>query len=377
MLVAGGAEVAEVVKAKRELQWDVDTAALNGARELGTDRSNATAVRAKTFAASLATRSTARWTVVTSSAMDATTGAVTVDQTASRASFFGNLLPPGGWHLHVTSTAVSNAKAPLCVLGTQAWGQNVVSLHTSSQINASGCLVQSDSDLVSTGSSGVLAAAVRTVGAASGAISPAPITDAPAIPDPFSSLAIAVPKQCTDQGITVTSGGTASYPPGVHCGIVQVQGSGSLVLGPGDHYFLNTIFDLIGNGAITGSDVVLVFSGTSAFGFKGNASLSLDGRQSGPFAGFVLVTDRNYIGSLEISTSNAHRLHGTIYVPNGNLLVSGSGTKVADQSPWTVVVAKTLTTDGSAQMMINSNYAGSFVPVPAGVGAGGTPHLAN
>ncbi len=378
LLIGGGVEVAEVFKAKRELQWDVDTAALNGARELGTDQSNATATRALNFATSLATRSTPRWTVQTTASIDASTASMTVSQAATRPSFFGSLLPPGGWHLRVTSTAISNAKTPLCVLGLQTGGQMIVSLTSNSQINAAACLVQSDSDLMATGSSGVQAAAVRTVGAASGAISPAPITDAPAIVDPFSSLAISVPS-CTDQGISVQGGGTAYYPPGVHCGTIQVKGSASLVLSAGDHYFLNTTFDLVGNASVTGTDVVLVFSGSTSFGFKGNASLSFDGRQSGPYAGFVLVTDRDYTGTFEISTSSAHRLHGTIYVPNGTLLVSGSGNKVADQSPWTVVVAKTLKTDGSANLLINSNYSSSSVPVPAGVGnsGGASPHLLN
>ncbi len=379
LLIGGGVEVAEVFKAKGELQWDVDTAALNGARELGTDQSTATATRAQGFAASLAARSTPRWTVSTAAQIDASTAAVTVTQTASRPSFFGSLLPPGGWHLKVTSTAVSNSKTPLCVLGLQAGGQKVVSLLSSSQINAAACLVQSDSDLVSTGSSGVQAAAVRTVGAASGAISPAPITDAPAIPDPFASLNINVPINCNDGGITAGGGGSTPYPAGVHCGPIVVRGSATLVLGEGEHYFRNAPFDIRGNASVTGSNVVLIFSSSASFAAKGNASLSIDGRVDGPYAGFVLVTDRNLSGTVEISTSSAHRLHGTIYVPNGNLLVTGSGNKVADQSPWTVVVAKTLTTDGSANLLINSNYSSSNVPVPAGVGnsGGGTPHLLN
>ena len=378
LLIAGAFEVAEVVKAKRELQWDVDTAALNGARELGTDQSNATANRAQSFAASLATQSTHRWTVVTTATMNASAGAVTVDQSASRPSFFGSIMPPGGWHVHVTSTAVANVKTPLCVLGLAPSGQSVVSLLSSSQINASACLVQSDNDLKAAGSSAVQAAAVRTVGAASGTISPAPITDAPAIPDPFASLPINVPTSCSDQGIQVQHG-IQTLNPGVHCGTILVKGSASLVLNPGEHYFLNSSFDLRGNASISGTDVVLVFSGTTALQFKGNASLSFDGRQSGPYAGFVIVTDRSYSGTFEISTDSAHRLHGTIYVPNGNLLVSGSGNKVADQSPWTVVVAKTLTTDGSADLLINSQYSSSSVPVPSGVGnsGGGTPHLTN
>ncbi|MGI4763814.1 MAG: TadE/TadG family type IV pilus assembly protein [Janthinobacterium lividum] len=376
LLLAGGVEVAEVVKAKRELQWDVDTAALNGARELGTDQSSATATRAQTMAASLATQSTPRWAVVTTSGMDAPDGSVTVDQTASRPSFFGSLLPPGGWHLHVTSTAVSNVKAPLCVLGLQSTTGQVVSLQSASKMTAAGCLVQSDADIAVSSSGAMQASAVHSVGAAQGPISPFPITDAPAIADPFTSLSISVPSQCTDSGIDVGNG-SQTLNPGVHCGNVQIQGSGTLTLNPGDHYFVNTSFNVNGNAKLLGSDVVLVLKGSTLFQFQGTAYLSFNGRQSGSYAGFVIVSDRSYTGTLSISTDSAHVLHGTIYLPNGSLAVSGSGNKVADQSPWTVVVAQKVSTSGSANLIINSNYASSSVPVPSGVGnsLGDLPHL--
>ena len=41
---------------------------------------------------------------------------------------------------------------------------------------------------------------------------------------------------------------------------------------------------------------------------------------------------------------------------------------MADQSAWTVVVAKGLQLQGSPNLVINANYAGSNVPVPAGAG---------
>jgi hypothetical protein len=42
---------------------------------------------------------------------------------------------------------------------------------------------------------------------------------------------------------------------------------------------------------------------------------------------------------------------------------------VADQSAWTVVVAKSLQLTGSPNLVINANYSGSSVPVPGGVGS--------
>jgi hypothetical protein len=300
-----------------------------------------------------------------------------VAQAASRSSFLGSLVFPNGWHIRVTSTAVANAKAPLCVLAVQPTSGQVIALQSTSKLTAAGCLVQSDADIAVSSSAGMQASAVHSVGAAQGPITPSPVTDVPTIPDPFASLAINVPSQCTDSGIDVGNG-AQTLNPGVHCGNIQIQGSGTLTLNPGDHYFIDTSFNVNGNGKILGSDVVLVLKGNTLFQFQGNAYLSFNGRQSGSYAGFVIVADRSYTGTLAISTDSARVLHGTIYLPNASLSVSGNGNKVADQSPWTVVVAQKVGTSGSANLVINSNYASSSVPVPTGVGdPGGVPHLSN
>lgn len=376
LLVAGGVEFAEVVKARRELQWNVDTAALNGAREFGTDQSSATAARARIFAASLAAKSTPRWTVDTTAAIDAAQGSMTVSQTAWRPSFFGSLLPPGGWHLGVTSTATINQRVPLCVLSLRGNGAGTIALKNGSALTADQCLVQSDSTIAVDPAASLRAAAVRSVGAAKGAITPPAITDAPAIADPFAALDIEIPKQCTDHGVKL-SAGAQSLNPGVHCGDINLSGSAVVTLNPGEHYFLNGQFKLADTSQVVGADVVLVFKGNWQLKCQDDAYVSLTGRQTGPFAGFVLVTDRSFGGKLSISTDHARQLHGTIYLPNATLDVTGTGNKVADQSPWTVVVAKAVTTDGSADLVINSNYAASSVPVPPGVGTGGMAHLSD
>ena len=55
-------------------------------------------------------------------------------------------------------------------------------------------------------------------------------------------------------------------------------------------------------------------------------------------------------------------------MPSATLNVTGASDNVADQSAWTVVVAKALQLQGSPNLVINANYANSTVPVPAGAG---------
>ena len=374
--VAGAVEIAEVVQAKVELQSIVDSAAISGAKQLAVDRSSSTIERARLLADAGAEPKRARWSINTAAQADMNSGSMTISQDALRPSFFGSLLPPGGFHLSVSATAtISSTRSPLCVLGLQKSGTKVVSLQSSAVLTAGSCLIQSDSDLVVGAGARVSAGAVQTAGAASGNIAPAPVTDTPPIPDPFASLNINVPGTCNDTDFQAS--GTSTLNPGVHCGSIKVHGSGRLILNPGEHYFVDAQLTFVGNAQLTGTDVVLIFKGSAAAEFKGNAYLSLEGRQSGPFSGFVLVTDRSFTNVLSISTDSARKLLGTIYLPNATLAVSGSSNKVADQSPWTVVVAKQLAVDGSAELVINSNYAASAVPVPSGVGPAGGVRLVN
>jgi hypothetical protein len=49
---------------------------------------------------------------------------------------------------------------------------------------------------------------------------------------------------------------------------------------------------------------------------------------------------------------------------------------VAEASSWTVIVANAMTVSGGADLTLNANYAGTVVPVPAGVGRSGV-YLSN
>ncbi len=369
--VTAVAEIAEVLTARTELQSSVDSAALKGARELGTDQSPATTERARYMADDLATPLKSRWTIQTTALPDAAAGAMVVTQQATRRSLFGNLVPPGGFHLTVTAKATANATLPLCVLTLQTGGSKVLDVQSTSSVTAGGCLVQSDSDLNVATKASLAAGSARSVGSAAGPITPAAFTDAPSVPDPFSTMAINVPTTCTDNGINVTGNTSQTLAAGVHCGNIQLQGNSSLTFAAGEHYFRNATLSATGSTQISGTDVVLILNNGSTLSLQNNAALSLEGRRSGPYAGFVIITDRTSTNTLTLSTKSAHVLLGTVYVPNAILAVTGTSNAVGDNSPWTVVVAKQLQVQGSTSLVINSNYAGTVVPVPTGVGPSG------
>jgi hypothetical protein len=364
MATLGAVEVAEVFFTRTKLQTIVDTAALKGAAELGVDLSTATTERTRVFADNLADPMRLRWAVTSSAVLDLKASAMTVSQGANRPSFFRSLLPPGGWNLHVTAKAIRYASGPLCVLGIQSSGGTVVGLDSSGALNAAGCLVQSNSDLAATGGALVTAGDARAAGGAFGAISPNPLTGTRVMPDPFAALNIAFPTGCDTTSITSTT----YLNPGLHCGDIELSGNETITLSAGEHYFTGGSLTMSGNAQIVGTDAVVFLKDFASINLNGNAGLSLEGRKGGIFAGFALMTDRSFSGTIELTAKNIRKMYGTVYLPNATLLIGGNGNKVSDQSPWTVVIAKKLQVTDKATLYINSNYAGASVPVPQGVG---------
>jgi Flp pilus assembly protein TadG len=374
LAVGGAVDLAEVMRARAALQRAVDSAALSGAKQMASDRSSATINRVESFGSELAKQLEPRWSPTTTAEMDSKNGKISVTQTATRASLFGLLLPP--WTITVSATAVQVAGKPLCVLGLEQSKAQVITGSGMSTLSAPNCLVQSNSAIQVKESASISAGAVHSVLDAAGSISPAPLTDAPAVSDPFAGLAITIPGGCKGEKLELDSG-TTTLNPGVHCDKLKLTSTAQLVLNPGDQYFTGGGFDVQDDAQIVGDDVVMIFKGQYKMSFKDRAALSLEARKSGPFAGFVLITDRSFGGKFSISTDRAKNLHGTIYLPKATLEVTGLGNKVADQSPWTVIVADKLDVSQSASLVINANYGSSTVPVPAGVGSNGAVRLSN
>lgn len=371
LLVGGAVDLAAVSASKAHLQGAADAAALNAANQLGISEEAGVKARADAFVrAELKNLANVTYTVDTKIAPK--TGSVTVAIDANRPSFFANLLPPGGWDMAVTATAAPMGRRPLCVLSTSTSGSDGMTMNDTAQISAPECMIQSNDDILVGSGARLTAAAVQSTGAASGAITPAAQVGAPAIPDPFASMAIKpdnMPCQLGDLlSILGVLGGTFYIPPGVHCGNISIGKNQKVILQPGEHYFLKSKLVLRDNAELQGEDVVIIFDSKSDFQFTEQSTIRLKGRKNKLFAGFVIATTHENKNTFEISSDNARELLGTIYVPSARLLITGKKNDVADQSAWTVILAKAIEMQGSARLVVNAAYAGSGVPVPKGVG---------
>jgi Flp pilus assembly protein TadG len=366
VLLAGAVDLAAVNALHQSLQDTADAAALDAARQMSVASGPALSQRVNAnIAAQLGSPGNLTYTV--STAVVTNPARVTVTIQANRTSFFANLLPPGGWNFTVSASAEQMSTLPLCVLQTGMRSTTDVNLAASSRITASGCAVHANGDVKVANTAMLSAGFIQASGTSTGPVSPAAQTSAPSVDDPFSglnmspSLPVCIPAQQIIAGVTRT------LLPGVHCGSLTVGQGARLTLLPGEHYFVNGSLILQQNAVLTGDDVVLFFDRQSDFHFNDTSDIELTGRRTGPFAGFVLATTRDNNHTFDIQTTSAHQLLGTVYVPSATLHVSGNQ-PIGDQSAWTVIVAQALKLDGSPNLVINSNYSGSSVPVPVGVG---------
>ena len=364
----GAFELQQVMSDRKRTQDVADSAALMGASQLGVTPNGADQ-RAQSFAQAQLS-DIAGYATVTVAASAGANNTMTVTVDTQRASFFGNLLPPGGFHTHVSSTAQGQNTAPLCVLGGGLTAAQMIHITGNSQLQAGSCLVHSNQALTVDPAASLLASISEASTLATGPITPAADVSAPNIPDPFASLNVNPATACpTGPGTPLNVGGGTSQTlaSGIHAMPITVSGGSTLTLSPGDHYFCQTV-TVSGGSTLTGTDVDLVFDNKATLSPSGSGTkITLAGRQSGPLAGFVIIADRTYTGAFTLMSDFITQLTGTVYVPTATLAVQGTA-KSGSSTPWTVIDAQNFTVNGGAELVINANYAASNVPVPSGVG---------
>ena len=380
LLGAGAIDLLAVSTAQSRLQSIADAGALAGAPHLALATDGA---GARERAAAFVAAEVSQW----DDAPNYTETYEVVEQGGQRAlrvllrghrpSFFANMLPPGGWHFVGDATATSVGLVPLCVLTTGTDKAKILNIKDAGRLSAPACMVHSNHDILVEGGS-ITGAAVQAVTSARGAISPSPGSGAAPIDDPFANLdlnrksVIACTVKALLEPIKLAAG-IHRIPAGVHCGGLEVYASATVVLEPGEHWFLGGHLIVKENARLEGDDVVLFFDKDSKFEFKDSALVRLAGRTEGPYAGIVMGSTRDNTQDFVISSDNVESLLGVVYVPGAQMVVEGRA-DVARDSAWTVIVAKSLQMKGSPSLYINANYNATNVPVPNGVGprAGGS-----
>ncbi len=374
VLVCGGIEMADLVSERNKLRGVADSTALWGAASLSMTGEDGLEERAKAFAEGQLAKTALRMSTTVETEIvpmgadpnDEPPGLKVVIR-GRRDSFFGGLFPPGGFKVGVSSTAQSVTKVPLCIL---AHGDSqAVRVKETSNVLAPGCLVHSNEDIRVDAGAKVEAGLAQAVSSVSGPIDPDGNAGAKSISDPFKDLDIPA-KSCNGlpEPTLLQSVGVLTLSPGTHCADIDVFKYATLRLAAGEHYFVDADIVLREDSTLQADDVVMVFDRKSKIDFKERSKVNLTGRKSGVFAGFLLVATRDNTQNFTISSDNVDELLGTIYVPEGRLVVEGQQ-DVARDSAWTVIVAKQVELKGDPTLVMNTDYNIGGVPVPSGVGA--------
>lgn len=374
-LVLGATDVTAILNDRHRMRSIAEAAAISGARNLAVAMTEADALA---HARAMAGGMIAEWSNGPRITVDAQVvelerrvKGVRVKLDARRPSFFNDLLPPGGWQYDIAATASSVGMSPLCVLAFTDRGAQDFRLANTARLTAPECLVHSNGNIIVAGGR-ISAQRTQAVLDARGDISPAPVTDAPPIADPFASLQFdANVLKCVGRlrtvALVVANRGTHSLPPGDHCGLIDLSGTAQLRLEPGEHRFGAGSMTVRGRAQLTGENVVLIVDSLWRTSLLDQSVVSLSGREEGLLAGFVMIADRTNRAPFVIDTARVERLDGVLYVPSAELRISSRG-DVARQSDWTVIVARKLELTGNPNLFINANYDESDIEAPSGVG---------
>ncbi|QTN18332.1 pilus assembly protein [Brevundimonas sp. AJA228-03] len=382
-LSAGAIDLMAVSSSRSRLQSIAENAALAGARSLTLAADSVTAEQAaENFVkGEMSEWSTAPTYTAAYSVTETKDGRrLQVRLTGHRPSFFGSLLPPGGWHFSADATASPVSQTPLCAIGTGS-GTNLNALSSigASRLTAPECMVHSNSNILTGNTATITALAVQAVRGVTGTgISPAAGEGAVPIEDPFASMVFPSLNDCKTQNKNSGQEWPIVYPqnttyyldPGLHCRPITIRNSTTLILRPGVHLFYKNL-SVLNSARLIGEDVFLFFDEGAGPVFTGSSiQIDLSGRKSGPYAGMVMATIAGDEPDIIIPGRQVKRLLGVVYARNGFLRVGGIGIAAQD-SDWTVVVANEIRLEQDASLRINADYENSDVPVPAGVGPNG------
>jgi hypothetical protein len=295
---------------------------------------------------------------------------VTVEATPSTI-----VLDEFGYGTRMEATAVAHAfgSARLCVLALNTSGTAIAASRIAS-IDAAECAVQSNSGEPNSISlellSRIEALGICSSGGVSGpssGFSPEAETDCPPIADPLVEHTLPAVGPCNYTNLTLLLPRTIG--PGHYCGGLTLGPLALVTAQPGEYVISGGPLVLGPGSSLTGEGVSFRFvDADSTFTFGLGSIVRLSAPTDGPMAGYLFFQDPGIEEGrrFRILTDLATKLLGTIYLPSGTLDVDVVGL-VAAQSAYTVIVANDLDIKG-ADLVINSDYGATDVPVPSGVG---------
>lgn len=375
LLTGGAIDYASMLRARTALQAVADGAALTAAKELRLSRStDATVVSvAESYARSALPDAD---DLAVSGGINKARESVTINLTSRIPLMLPDAIHALNGEITASAEAMAYGGAPICILGLNPSHGDTVRV-SNALITAPSCAVRANStspSAVRVDSSGSIKAAVICSGGGvlnqRGVLDPAPKLDCPATEDPLATRPQPKAVKCDYQNKVVS--GFANLQPGVYCRGLKIS-MAFVTLDPGTYIIKDGPLIIENGSQFHGTDVSIFFTGPGArFRIDPVTVISLAAPKAGPMAGLLFSEDRKNPPTIfEMYSLNAPMLLGTFYLPKSELKVGtiqgfdrSHGIPMGRQSSWTIVVAqKILVTDG-LDLILNTDYGSSPVPVP-------------
>lgn len=406
--VAGGTDLVVMENHRGNLQNAADAAVLAVAKEAGLKGWKADAaeeVASSNIAVNLANRFSSA-TFAHKLTTDEKTREISLELTQDHYAYFTSYFI-GSPQITVHAKAHATGQSSICIIVQSPSQNEAFFLGGASRISASGCSAYSNS----TSTKGIsvkdtstlvsqLACSAGGFNGKPGNFSPLPITDCPTIADPLASRAQLVDNHlgapaCDFQQLKLRQV-SQTLRPGTYCGGIDIKQQSQITLQPGIYIIKDGKLKIDQGSSIKGDKVAFVFMGAGAtLDFKNDSKVSLSAPESGPMAGILIYAQPTSkpLRDFKLESKDAEKLIGTVYLPSDKLVIGGdkdgdgvcdpdiaddgtivpSSSSVCDSdvgaaSSWTAIVAKELKVTAGSNLVLNSDYQDSLVPVPDGIG---------
>ena len=384
--VAVSVDYGSIMRARSKLQAAADAAALAGAQELSladAKRENVPAV-VSAFVTAYFKGNVANDGVAAASSTTTIFDnplLVEVKLSLDVGLQFAKLIGQDSLRLEIASTARVMGKPNICILGLDPSANGTISLDKNSNVLGKGCAVYSNSvsvnSIKSKNSSVLTADVICAAGGKDGEkgnFTPDPITDCPTFDDPLAGRSEPSAGSCTYKD-TVIAGRSTNLAPGVYCGGLTITSFATVTMAAGLYIIKDGPLSVSGGAELSGNGVSVYLTGKGAvLDTTSDSTLALSATTTGSTAGLLFFESRGQSpnGRHSLLSNNAARLVGTIYLSRGRLTIGGSA-KVGTESAYTAIVARMLEVTGGPQVVLNTNYDKTDVPVPNGIKGAGQP----
>jgi len=259
---------------------------------------------------------------------------------------------------------------PACVLALNKTVSGAISFSGSTDFDAQGCTVHSNS----TSPQGISVSGVATVVAAgfcsAGGVSttspltPEPRTNCPQLTDPFRNLPSPKTTGCTyANNVQIQPSEQKTLSPGIYCSGLSIKGGATLQPGV---YVIKGPLTINSQATVTGTGVTFYLTGNQAgFTINAAAALSLEAPRTGDYGGILIFQDRtaNTSATNTLNGSAGTKLVGAIYTATQTVSVAG-GSGFGQQSQLMPIIADQIKFSGSTTANADVSGFNMAAPLP-------------